>query len=167
MADSVAATDYPAVPLAGNGTAGQINPATMPTGTACRTSIGTARLKALEKLATLRDRQRDKGRDNVTDGAATLPHRTDARHGGDGTVSAPAPNAGRTNPSAFLDLAELPAGPCPACGGSLWWRLSVLSGGPGPWCCGRCIPPDPVDWLDGHAVPVGPSKPIAVGKAAW
>jgi hypothetical protein len=53
------------------------------------------------------------------------------------------------------DLGELPSGRCSACEGGGYWRLSVLSGGPGPWCCTRCIPPDREDWIDGCAVPVG------------
>ena len=53
------------------------------------------------------------------------------------------------------DPGELPAGPCPGCGGRTFWRASALSGGPGPWHCVRCIPPDPADWIDGCAVPAG------------
>ena len=48
---------------------------------------------------------------------------------------------------------ELPDSPCRLCGLGAWWRLSVLSGGPGPWHCERCEPPNPQDWLDGCAVP--------------
>ena len=48
---------------------------------------------------------------------------------------------------------ELPDSPCRPCGLGVWWRLSVLSGGPGPWHCERCEPPNPEDWLDGCAVP--------------
>lgn len=53
-----------------------------------------------------------------------------------------------------VDLGALPTGQCPGCGGWIYWRLSVLSGGPGPWHCERCIPPDPADWIDGSAVSV-------------
>lgn len=53
------------------------------------------------------------------------------------------------------DVEVLPAGRCGRCGGGPWWRLSALSGGPGPWHCERCIPPDPADWIDGCAVPPG------------
>jgi hypothetical protein len=61
---------------------------------------------------------------------------------------------GMTKPSAptAIDLGPLPAGPCPGCGGGLWWRSSVLSAGPSPWRCRRCERPDPAAWLDGHAV---------------
>ena len=48
-----------------------------------------------------------------------------------------------------------PSTPCPDCGSGHWWRLSVLSGGPGPWRCMRCVPADPEDWIDGCAVPIG------------
>jgi hypothetical protein len=52
------------------------------------------------------------------------------------------------------DLGALPAAPCPDCGSSLWWRVSVLSGGPGAWHCERCQPPDPDVWRDACACPV-------------
>lgn len=32
--------------------------------------------------------------------------------------------------------AEVPDGPCPACGGRYWWRLAEGDG----WTCGRCHP---------------------------
>jgi hypothetical protein len=51
------------------------------------------------------------------------------------------------------NLGQLPAGPCDRCGGGSYWRLSVLSGGPGPWACRRCHRPDPTAWLDDHAIP--------------
>jgi hypothetical protein len=51
------------------------------------------------------------------------------------------------------DLGELPAGPCCGCGGGVYWRMSVLSGGPGPWHCGRCDRPHSGVWMDGHAEP--------------
>jgi hypothetical protein len=50
-------------------------------------------------------------------------------------------------------------GPCPYCGSGLWWRLSVLSGGPGPWTCQRCLPPAPDKWLDACAIPVSRRAP--------
>ncbi len=53
------------------------------------------------------------------------------------------------------DLGELPACPCPRCGRGTYWRQSVLSGGPGSWQCQRCVRPDPGDWIDGCALPVG------------
>jgi hypothetical protein len=52
-----------------------------------------------------------------------------------------------------LDSGALPAGSCPGCAGGSWWRLSVLSGGPGPWRCRCCEPSHPDAWLDGHTVP--------------
>jgi hypothetical protein len=52
------------------------------------------------------------------------------------------------------DLGELPSGRCSACEGGSYWRLSVLSGGPGPWTCRRCEQPDPALWLDGRAIPL-------------
>jgi len=159
MPESVAAMDCPAVPPRGNGTAGQINPAPKPTGTPCGTSAGTARLQALEKLALLRDRQRDRGRDNAPNGSAALSRRPVSQQARGGTVSATVPNPVPPCKSAAclspLDLGELPANPCPACGAGLWWRVSMLAGGPGPWHCERCIPPDPADWIDGCAVPLG------------
>lgn len=56
--------------------------------------------------------------------------------------------------SSLVDPTALPPAPCPVCGRGIWWRVSALSGGPGPWCCHRCAPPDAEDWLDGCAVPV-------------
>jgi len=49
----------------------------------------------------------------------------------------------------------LPDLPCARCGDGVWWRLSVVSGGPGPWHCTHCEPPHPDDWLDGCAVATG------------
>jgi len=48
-----------------------------------------------------------------------------------------------------------PGLPRPGCGGGVWWRLSVISGGPGPWHCTNCNPPHPDDWVDGCAVCTG------------
>ena len=48
----------------------------------------------------------------------------------------------------------VPATPCITCGAGLFWRLSVLSGGPGPWHCTGCVPPDPEAWIDAHAMPI-------------
>ena len=61
--------------------------------------------------------------------------------------------------TAAIDLGALPSGPCPGCGGGLWWRVSVLSGGPNPWLCRRCEWPNPAAWLDGHAVGAAGSRP--------
>lgn len=49
---------------------------------------------------------------------------------------------------------EGPSAPCPDCGTGFWCRLSVLSGGPGPWRCERCVPPDPAHWIDACALRV-------------
>jgi len=38
-------------------------------------------------------------------------------------------------------MEAVPVAPCAACGSGLWWRVSALSGGPGPWTCRRCAPP--------------------------
>jgi hypothetical protein len=57
-------------------------------------------------------------------------------------------------PPGDVRLDNLPSEACPACGTGLWWRVSVMSGGPGPWRCMQCAPPDPADWIDGCAVPV-------------
>src|ERR1700722_12512765 len=51
------------------------------------------------------------------------------------------------------DLGTDPSGPCPGCGAVLWWRVSILSGGPGPWHCQRCRPPAADDWTDACAFP--------------
>lgn len=50
---------------------------------------------------------------------------------------------------------EGPPGPCEACGGGQWWRLSVLSGGPGPgpWHCHHCDHPNPANWVDACSIP--------------
>jgi hypothetical protein len=53
------------------------------------------------------------------------------------------------------DLGELPAGPCRGCCGGAYWRVSVLSGGSGPWHCGWCDRPDSGVWMDGHAASTG------------
>jgi hypothetical protein len=44
---------------------------------------------------------------------------------------------------------------CSKCLLGLYWRFSVLSGGPGPWLCHTCEPPNSDDdWIDACAVPV-------------
>lgn len=48
-----------------------------------------------------------------------------------------------------------PARPCPLCQGRIFWRASVLSGGPGPWACSRCDPAPADVWQDASAVPGG------------
>jgi hypothetical protein len=70
----------------------------------------------------------------------------------------PAPATAALPPAALpaaatVDLGEPPNGPCHRCGGWRYWRMSMLSGGPGPWTCRHCQEPDPTIWLDGHAVP--------------
>jgi hypothetical protein len=56
--------------------------------------------------------------------------------------------------SAVRDVDTLPSAPCLQCGRGNWWRLSVVSGGPGPWQCVRCTPHGAEDWIDGRSVPV-------------
>ena len=65
----------------------------------------------------------------------------------------------RLTATAAIDLGALPSGPCPGCGGGLWWRVSVLSSGPNPWRCRRCEWPNRAAWLDGHAVGAAGSRP--------
>jgi hypothetical protein len=55
---------------------------------------------------------------------------------------------------AALDLGVLPTRPCSECDGRVWWRRSILSGGPSPWHCERCQPPDPDAWRDACVCPV-------------
>jgi hypothetical protein len=55
-------------------------------------------------------------------------------------------------------LGDLPSAPCPACRTVLWWRMSAMSRGPGPWCCLRCARPDPADWIDACAILIARSK---------
>jgi hypothetical protein len=52
-----------------------------------------------------------------------------------------------------VPLGEPPVIPCTVCNGRLWLRLSVLSGGPGPWQCARCDPLPPDVWPDATAIP--------------
>ena len=52
-----------------------------------------------------------------------------------------------------IDLGTLPC-VCPVCGRGLWWRLSIVSGGPGPWSCLRCVAAPSDVWIDGYAVPL-------------
>jgi hypothetical protein len=51
------------------------------------------------------------------------------------------------------DLGQMPSCRCDHCGGGSYWRLSAVSGGPGPWICRRCYQPDPAAWLDSHTIP--------------
>ena len=62
-----------------------------------------------------------------------------------GGLTAPANERGMLplTATAAIDLGALPSGPCPVWGGGLWWRVSVLSGGPNPWLCRRCEWPNP------------------------
>jgi hypothetical protein len=145
MREPVSNPDCPAVPLPGNGTAGQSGLETTAAGTVAGTDIDTVRKIALQKLAFLRDRQRDKGWDNGDERSfPTVPPTSPERDGG-GTV---------TGSPAALDLGVLPTRPCSDCGGEAWWRLSMLPDGPGPWRCERCQPPDPDLWRDACACPV-------------
>jgi hypothetical protein len=56
--------------------------------------------------------------------------------------------------AAVVPSHDPPSVPCRDCGHGVWWRVSVLSGGPGPWHCERCQPPDPDTWRDACACPV-------------
>ena len=129
----------------GIGTAGQSVSGTDKGGTRAGTATVPARMKAPEKLAFLRDRQRDKGWDNGDERPVPTVPPTSSRWDASGTV---------TGVSAALDLGVLPTRPCSDCGGDVWWRLSMLSDGPGPWRCERCQPPDPDQWRDACACPV-------------
>lgn len=74
MHEDAAALVCPAVPRAGNGTAGQAIPGAECIGTRIGTDTGTLGQKALRKLAFLRDSLRDTARDNVPDGRpSTVP----------------------------------------------------------------------------------------------
>jgi hypothetical protein len=160
MPESVPGMHCPTVPFPGSGTVGQSAPAIGRSGTTPETIIGTPRLKALEKLALLRDRQRDSERDSGQVPSVPGVPLPGQNAGLSGTIPTPVPNTGRRVveiiASASLDLGTLPSGPCLDCGGRRYSRLSVLSEGrPGPWTCQRCVPPDPADWIDGCALPVG------------
>jgi putative DNA primase/helicase len=48
---------------------------------------------------------------------------------------------------------DTPLAPCSVCRCHAFWRLSVLSGGPGPWTCKTCTSPDSDDWIDAHVLP--------------
>jgi hypothetical protein len=68
--------------------------------------------------------------------------------------SPPTVSPGAREGEASIELGMLPAAPCTVCGLGLWWRVSVLSGGPGPWTCWRCSQPNPADWLDASIFPM-------------
>jgi hypothetical protein len=145
MHELISKPNCPTVPPPGIGTAGQSVSEMDKGGTQAGTATVTARMKALEKLAFLRDRQRDKGWDNGDERPVPTVPPTSSRRDASGTV---------TGVSAALDLGVLPTRPCSDCGGDVWWRLSILSDGPGPWHCERCQPPDPDVWRDACACPV-------------
>jgi len=88
--------------------------------------------------------------ETMASAAAPTAHSVNRVNGVTGVGSWAHPPGPANDPA--TDLAG-PRAPCPSCGAGLWWRLSILSGGPGPWTCKRCAPPDPADWLDGCAVP--------------
>jgi hypothetical protein len=141
----VSTPDCPAVPLPGTGTAGQSVYGTDIHGTDCGTATGTLSLKALASRVLMRDKPRDARRDSATQASV---------------IAVPAATSPETccgtelglHPAAILS-ADGPSTSCRDCGANLFWRLSVLSGGPGPWTCRRCEQPDPATWLDSHALP--------------
>lgn len=53
---------------------------------------------------------------------------------------------------ALPSMAE-PTELCHGCGKGLFWRLSVLSGGPSAWRCQWCDSPSPDAWIDAVAMP--------------
>lgn len=141
----VSTPDCPAVPVPKSGTVGQATGGTDIHGTDRGTASGTLSLKALASRVLMRDKPRDARRDSTTQAPV---------------IAVPAATSHETSCGTELGLqpdAILPAaGPstsCQACGANLFWRLSVLSGGPGPWTCRRCEQPDPAVWLDSHALP--------------
>jgi hypothetical protein len=154
MPESVPEVDCPTVPDPRNGTAGQCRSATnsgaTERGTADGTVNGTVSLKALAKRLLERDTQRDsnekhEGKSGCIPTFLTVPLSEGVEMGQrDSLRECPA-----------LDLGARPQARCPGCGTGVWWRLSVLSGGPGPWTCIGCTPPDPANWIDGCAVPIG------------
>jgi len=46
-----------------------------------------------------------------------------------------------------------PSSSCPACGHNQWWRILAMSGGPGPWRCQACVPPEPEHCIDATVIP--------------
>jgi hypothetical protein len=80
----------------------------------------------------------------------------DGTHGTQGTHAI---DVVRTEPCTravpSLDAEAVSAAPCPVCRCGLWWRVSVLSGGPGPWRCVICDPAPADVWQDAQAVPGG------------
>ena len=77
---------------------------------------------------------------------------SDAWLGEGSVVSAASTGRGTELTSGPIDLEMLPD-VCRVCGQGAWWRVSILSGGPGPWKCARCDPAPPDVWQDGHAIP--------------
>ena len=57
-------------------------------------------------------------------------------------------------------LANDPLAACPDCQCGVWWRLSIVSGGPGPWSCMRCVAAPSDAWIDGCAVPVSKTTEV-------
>ena len=162
MAEILPKPNCPTVPLPGTGTVGHSTTTMNMAGTVGGTDSETLRLTALRKLAFLRDRERDAGRNNQDNGPVPTVRPSSSQRDTSGTVAsavavqalAPILSVHRgTSPiPPPIDLSVLPTVPCGTCGGCLWWRVSVLSGGPGPWRCERCERPDPAVWQDGHAI---------------
>jgi hypothetical protein len=114
--EPVSTPHCPAVPHPADGTAGQSRPGTTPAGTVGGTDSDTVRKIALQKLAFLRDRQRDKGWDNGDRWPVPTVPPTSPERDASGTV---------TGSPAALDLGVLPTRPCSDCGGKVWWRPCV------------------------------------------
>lgn len=157
MDKHVAVVYCPAVPTPHNGTAGQCeagtNSSPAESGTASGTVGGTVSLKALAQRLLERDIARDsnenrQGRIGLKPEVSGVPPSSRLKMGQ--RDSLPGCHA--------LDLGTLPEAACLSCGTDIWWRLSVLSGGPSPWRCIGCTPPDPVDWIDGYAIPIGHAR---------
>jgi hypothetical protein len=160
MLESVANMGCPAVPLSGSGTAGQPTSETELSGTETATGVGTTSLKALAFRLLERDKARDTGRDSKPLPSVRSVPLPGQQTGRSGTVlsavtvpACPVQGDKTTNPLAILDSRELPVGLFPACGNGMWWRVSILSGGPGQWTCERCSAPGLGVWVDACAVP--------------
>jgi hypothetical protein len=116
---------------------------------------------AFDPWAALKRQREDATPAKVANPANPIPHSPPGLADLAGLAGVPSPTheiaIDHEAASSLARAAILPAdGPfssCSNCGASLYWRLSVLSGGPGPWTCRRCHPPVPGMWLDACAFP--------------
>lgn len=109
-----------------------------------------------DRLASLRVPYADADSANCADSPTTPPNGTNGTIGNGVNPPVTPPCLPRG-----IDLGELPTAPCSTCGRGSWWRVSTIEpGGPGPWCCMRCVAPSPEDWIDGCAVPIGKTKEV-------